>query len=209
MKNIVILIFILFFNCFVFSNDSNKKDINWDAVHNLVDISHRGKIGGYASFDSTRSGSMDINYGVSFQFFRILKFYYIIDFSFESNIFFVFDEYNKFPRLTVGFGLISCSLRFHIIPIPVIKCSLFIEGIIGLVIYTQSYPDNGTNINGMRHLGGGIEYYINDYSSLFFSLLWFHTSNNDVYGRERNPSLNSIGLSIGFKLSFLGRKYKI
>jgi len=37
-------------------------------------------------------------------------------------------------------------------------------------------------------------------NKLFTKILWFHTSNNDVYGRERNPAINALGLAAGIQL---------
>jgi hypothetical protein len=30
--------------------------------------------------------------------------------------------------------------------------------------------------------------------------VWFHTSNNDVYGKDGNPSLNAVGIAAGIQL---------
>jgi len=69
-----------------------------------------------------------------------------------------------------------------------------------LVTYTKEFPENGTVLNGGWHLGGGIEYNIENATLLFAKILWFHTSNNDIYGRDRNPSINAVGIAIGVQL---------
>ena len=67
-------------------------------------------------------------------------------------------------------------------------------------LYSQDYPENGTKLNGGWHLGGGFEYSLEKNTKLFAPIRWFHTSNNDVYGRERNPSVNALGIAIGIQL---------
>jgi len=44
------------------------------------------------------------------------------------------------------------------------------------------------------------EYNIENTTKLFAKISWFHTSNNDVYGRERNPSINAVGIAAGVQL---------
>jgi len=82
---------------------------------------------------------------------------------------------------------------------PIKKIRLFAEGIMSLVTYTKNFPENGTKVNGGWHIGGGIEYKFEDNTKIFTSVAWFHNSNNDVYGRERNPSINAIGIGIGIQ----------
>jgi hypothetical protein len=69
-----------------------------------------------------------------------------------------------------------------------------------LVTYTKEFPENGTIVNGGWHLGGGIEYNIESAAKLFAKILWFHTYNNDVYGRNRNPSINAVRIAAGIQL---------
>ena len=80
------------------------------------------------------------------------------------------------------------------------KTRIFLEGVMSLVTYAKEFPGNGTNVNGGWHLGGGIEYNIENATKLFVKILWFHTSNNDIYGRDRNPSLNAVGIAAGIQL---------
>ena len=74
---------------------------------------------------------------------------------------------------------------------------MFLEAVMSLVLYSKDYPENGTMLNGGWHLGGGLEYDLGNNSKLFAAIKWFHTSNNDIYGRERNPSINALGLGLG------------
>jgi hypothetical protein len=80
------------------------------------------------------------------------------------------------------------------------KTRIFLEGVMSLVTYTKEFPENGTIVNGGWHLGGGIEYNIENATKLFAKILWFHTSNNDVYGRDKNPSINAVGIAAGIQI---------
>jgi hypothetical protein len=108
---------------------------------------------------------------------------------------------NELPDFNAGFGFINYYLRIFLF--PVYQVSVFIEGGFGLVYYLNPFPENGTSLNGARQLGGGLKWKINDHDHFVITVRWYHTSNNDVYGRERNPGLDTLGITAGFDLSFL------
>jgi len=109
-------------------------------------------------------------------------------------ILFTFDDKGSLRVPVPGMG-INGSIRLYS---PFFwNTRLFLEGIMSLVLYSKEYPENGTMLNGGWHLGGGVAYSIGNNASLFVSARWFHTSNNDVYGRDRNPSINAVGLGLG------------
>jgi hypothetical protein len=125
--------------------------------------------------------------------FPTFKNYQLMDLGIGLSGLFIFDDTGS-PRTPVmGLG-INGNMRIYT---PAIRKSrLFLDGIMGLVLYSKNYPENGTKLNGGWHLGGGFEYSLEKNTKLFASIRWFHTSNNDVYGRNRNPSVNALGIGI-------------
>jgi len=172
--------------CIIFSQESK-----------ILGFNHRITIGNYNSYWNDNIGILESGYDFLLNILYIKPEYNIFDFSIGLSCLFAFDNIGN-PRQPV-FGLgINGSMRLYS---PIIKRTrLFLEGIMSLVIYTEDYPQNGTMINGGWHLGGGIEYNPENNTKLFTKILWFHTSNNDVYGRDRNPSLNALGLAAGIQL---------
>jgi len=183
---IVIILFCIINTSIVFSQE-NK----------ILDFNHRITIGNYNSYWNDNIGILEAGYDFILNILYITPEYNIFDFGIGLSGLFAFDNIGN-PRQPVpGLG-INGSMRLYS---PIIKgARLFLEGVMSLVIYTEDYPQNGTMINGGWHLGGGIEYNLGNNTKLFTKILWFHTSNNDVYGRERNPSINALGLAAGVQL---------
>ncbi|MCG8571273.1 MAG: acyloxyacyl hydrolase [Spirochaetes bacterium] len=184
-------------------NNKNNPVKNWEKIKKWIDMSHTFQIGCYGSFDDMNSYIMDLHYGINFRFIKIARKYYLWDTSFEANMLMVFDFVNELPKIFPGFG-INYYLRLHLFPIY--KMTFFIEGGWGLMGYTQQYPVNGTWLNGARQVGGGIKWNLNQWDALVITVRWYHTSNNDIFGRERNPAVDSIGVTMGFDLGFLDRQ---
>jgi len=187
-KNIFIAIILLcIINVSVIFSQENR----------ILDFNHRITIGNYNSYWNDNIGVLEAGYDFIINILYIMPEYNIFDFGIGLSGLIAFDNIGN-PRLPV-FGLgINGSMRLFS---PIIKRTrLFLEGIMSLVIYTEDYPQNGTMVNGGWHLGGGIEHNLGNKTKLFTKILWFHTSNNDVYGRERNPSLNALGLAVGIQL---------
>ena len=163
----------------------------------ILDFNHRITIGNYNSYLNDNVGILEAGYDFILNILYINQEYNIFDFGIGLSGLFAFDNTGN-PRQPV-FGLgINGSMRLYS---PIIKKTrLFLEGIMSLVIYSKDYPQNGSMINGGWHLGGGIEYNIENNTKIFTKILWFHTSNNDVYGIDRNPSINALGLAAGIQL---------
>ena len=176
-------------------------------IFKWVDIGHYFRFGTYRMYKNENTSMYEVDYGVSFSFFRIMNYYYFTDMTLSSSITLSLDDKHGHPRAIPGFGIINYGLRLHLIPIPIIRSTVFVEGTVGLVAYARKYPDGGTIFNGGRHIGAGVEHFFKDGGSFFVSFRWFHTSNNNALGRNRNPGLNAIGLSFGFKSPILSKYY--
>jgi hypothetical protein len=186
-KVFVVMILLCFINISIIFSQDNK----------ILNFNHRITIGNYNSYLNDDIGVLEAGYDFILNILYIMPEYNIFDFGIGLSGLFAFDNIDN-PREPV-FGLgINGSMRLYS---PIIKITrFFLEGIMSLVIYTEEYPKNGTMINGGWHLGGGIEYNLGNNTKLFTKILWFHTSNNDVHGRKRNPSLSALGLAIGIQL---------
>ena len=160
-----------------------------------LDYGHSMSIGNYNSY-TNNIGVIEAGYDFIWNF-PTFKDYQLMDIGVGLSGLFVFDDKGS-PRTPIlGLG-VNGSMRIYTPSIR--KSRLFLDGIISLVLYSKNYPENGTKQNGEWHLGGGFEYLLEKHTKLFASIRWFHTSNNDVYGRERNPSVNALGIAIGIQL---------
>jgi len=160
-----------------------------------LDFGHRVTIGNYNSY-TDNIGVLEVGYDFIWNF-PTFKNYQLMDLGVGLSGLFAFDDKGS-PRTPVmGLG-INGSMRIYT---PAIRKSrLFLDGVMSLVLYSKDYPENGTKLNGGWHLGCGFEYSLEENTKLFASIRWFHTSNNDIYGRERNPSVNALGIAIGIQL---------
>jgi hypothetical protein len=155
---------------------------------------HRLTIGNYNSFWEDDIGILEAGYDFIFNFPYIIPEYNILDFGIGLSSLFAFDKLGNPRQPVLGLGL-NGSMRIYTPAFR--KTRIFLEGIMSLVIYTKEFPQNGTILNGGWHLGGGFEYNMENTTKLFAKILWFHTSNNDIYGRDRNPSINAVGFAAG------------
>ena len=183
------LIFISFlaFNISIIYAEENK----------VIDFSHRIFIGSYTSYWNDNIGILETGYDFIVNFPYITLEYNILDFGIGLSGLLAFDGIGNPRKPVAGLG-INGSMRLYSPYIRTVR--LYIDGIMSLVIYSEEYPKNGTIVNGGWHLGGGIEIKTENGVKLFSKILWFHTSNNDVYGRDRNPSINAIGIMAGIQL---------
>jgi len=182
-RNIGMIIFLCLITKMLFSQENTSSYFG-----------HRVTIGNFNSFWDDDIGILEAGYDFILNFPFITPKYNLMDFGIGLSSLFAFDKLGN-PRMPV-FGLgVNGSMRLYTPSMR--KTRAFLEGIMSLVIYTKEFPENGTFVNGGWHLGGGIEYNIEETTKLFAKILWFHTSNNDVYGRERNPSINAVGIAIG------------
>ena len=186
MKYIEIIIFLCLFNT-VLESQENK----------LSYFSHRVAIGNYNSFWEDDIGIIEAGYEFVFNFPYITPEYNILDYGIGISGLFAFDKLDNPRQPVLGIGL-NGSIRLYTPALR--KTRIFLESVMSLVLYTKEFPMNGTIVNGGWHLGGGIEYNIENTTKLFAKILWFHTSNNDIYGRERNPSINAVGIAAGVQV---------
>jgi len=181
-----IIIFLCLFNSVLYSQE-NKPSY----------FGHRVTIGNYNSFWEDDIGIIEAGYDFILNFLYIAPEYNILDFGIGLSGLFAFDKLGNPRQPVLGLGL-NGGMRIYTPALR--KTRIFLEGVMSLVTYAKEFPENGTIVNGGWHLGGGIEYNIENATKLFSKILWFHTSNNDVYGRDRNPSINAVGIAAGIQL---------
>jgi hypothetical protein len=162
----------------------------------IIDFDHRITLGTYYSYTDDKIGIMEPTYDFIINFPYINPNYNILDFGIGFGVIMAFDGKGNVRMPVFGFAL-NGNMRVYAPPIK--RTKLFAEGIMSLVVYTKNYPENGTKINGGWHIGGGIEHELEDDTKIFVSINWFHNSNNDVYGIERNPAINAIGFGMGIQ----------
>jgi len=185
-KCIGIIIFLCLFNLVLDSQEN--KPFYFD---------HRVTIGNYNSFWEDDIGIIEVGYDFILNFPYITQEYNILDYGIGLSGLFAFDKLGNPRQPVLGLGL-NGSMRLYTPALR--KTRIFIEGVMSIVLYTKEFPTNGTIVNGGWHLGGGIEYNIENNTKLFAKILWFHTSNNDIYGRDRNPSINAVGIAVGVQV---------
>ena len=162
----------------------------------IIDFGHRITLGSYYSYTENVVGILEPMYDFVLNVPYINSKYNLLDFGIGISVIMAFDGKGNVRLPTLGFGL-NGSMRIYS---PYIKnARAFANGIMSLVLYTKDYPENGTKINGGWHIGGGLEYRMENAMKIFTSINWFHNSNNDVYGRERNPAINAIGIMTGLQ----------
>jgi len=180
---IVFLLFLIGFS--PLNSQENKK---------LLDFGHRITIGHYDSYTNDNIGIAEAGYDFILNFPYIKPNYNLMDLGIGLSGLFAFDSMGNIREPVLGLG-VNGSMRVYTPSLRQIQ--MFLEAVMSLVLYSKDYPENGTMLNGGWHLGGGLEYDLENNSKLFAAIKWFHTSNNDIYGRERNPSINALGLGLG------------
>ncbi|MDR1748148.1 MAG: hypothetical protein LBR47_03725, partial [Spirochaetaceae bacterium] len=119
-------------------------------------FTHRIGAGSYLALYSTNTGIIDAGYDMVFRVLRLAPDYNLFDISIGADILFILDGKNSMPRFIPGIG-VNAGGRLYVLPIRKIRSRIFLEGILGFVVYAREYPDNGTYINFARHLGLGVE----------------------------------------------------
>ena len=161
----------------------------------LLDFGHRITIGNYNSY-TNNTGIIEAGYDFLWNF-PTFKNNQLLNLGVGFSGLFLFDDQGNPRTPVIGLGF-NVSMRIYTPTIQ--KSRLFLDGIMSLVLYSEDYPENGTKLNGGWHLGGGFEYLLEKNTTLFASIRWFHTSNNDIYGKDRNPAINALGIAVGIQL---------
>jgi len=161
------------------------------------DTGHRITLGSYNEFNSvSKRGLMDIGYDYVFSTAYLTPTYNLFDLGIGLSALFVWDDIGRFEVPTVGFA-VELPVRIYA---PLIKgARLFVGTDIRMIMYTEEYPTNGTMFNVGWRVGPGMDYELDNGVRLFGTLGWWHTSNANIYGKERNPSVNGIGTSFGIQ----------
>jgi hypothetical protein len=94
-----------------------------------------------------------------------------------------------------AFGLAGV-LRDHLLTFD--RFTLFSDVTFGPSQDSVRIPTDGTYFNFMTRTGLGLTYQLQDHLYLLGGVRYFHLSNADLDGRERNPSINGIEGFFGF-----------
>lgn len=81
------------------------------------------------------------------------------------------------------------------------RFSLFIDGG-GYSWANNAVPLGGTTYNFMARIGGGVAYRIEDNCYLTAGARYFHLSNGQQHGRERNPAYDGVEYYVGMLFTF-------
>jgi hypothetical protein len=181
-KIIGTILFLCIINVTLFTQEKKGK----------IDFGHRMTIGAYYSYTDNNIGMMEPRYDFIVNCLYLSPDYNILDFGIGLSVIMAFDENNNVRMPTFGFAT-NGTMRLYSPPIR--KIRLFTEGGMSFLVFTKNYPENGSKMNFALRVGGGFEYKLSDSTKLFTAMDWFHISNNDIYGRERNPSINAISIN--------------
>ncbi len=94
----------------------------------------------------------------------------------------------------VGIGL-SGIFRHHLFDWE--QSTLFLEGSFGPVYISRSTPEAGTHFNFISRLGAGMTFEMDEGAHLMAGARWWHLSNAQIDGVDRNPTINGVEFYIG------------
>jgi opacity protein-like surface antigen len=100
---------------------------------------------------------------------------------------------------SVGAGA-GIMARFHLLKSG--RIGLFAEGSIGGVVYDKQYPTGGTHWNIMSRLGGSLSYSLSERAVLELGYRYMHISNGMMDTPDRNPAVDSQGVTLGLQYRF-------
>jgi hypothetical protein len=92
----------------------------------------------------------------------------------------------------LGGGLL---LRWHFLQAD--RYTLFVDGGFGVSIADAEVPEGGTHFNYTPKGGGGATFRLGEDVHLVGGLRFFHQSNANIHGRERNPSFDGAQYYVG------------
>lgn len=94
------------------------------------------------------------------------------------------------------------NLRWH--PLATRGWSPFVEFGVGLLATSEEFPEGGTNLNGIRHTGVGVEFDLNEHLRLVAGLRQQHVSNGKGQVAD-NPSWESQGAYVALAFDITPR----
>ena len=99
-----------------------------------------------------------------------------------------------------GAAGVTLGLRHHLMRIG--KASLFVDVAGGFMTAGARMPPGGTSSNTTFDVGPGIAYPIGENRYLIGGVRYFHLSNANREGDDRNPSMNSVQGFVGVMFRF-------
>lgn len=80
--------------------------------------------------------------------------------------------------------------------------SFYVDGAAGVSIANNETPRGGTYYNYVLQIGPGVAYRLQDHLFLMGGARYWHLSNAQIQGSDRNPSINAIEGYVGLMLTF-------
>jgi hypothetical protein len=103
-------------------------------------------------------------------------------------------------RDDTALGGASVVIRWHFLAAE--RFSLFADGAFGVSYAEASVPEGGTHYNYTPKGGGGATFELRDDLHLIGGVRFFHLSNANLHGRERNPSQDGTQFFVGLLWTF-------
>lgn len=101
-----------------------------------------------------------------------------------------------------GMGL-SIINRFHFYEIPEDNLSLFLDLGLGCIQTNHRTPNpEGTHFNFTIQAGVGVSWEFEPHTHLLAGLRWYHVSNANMRGADRNPTVDGLKLLVGIQWTF-------
>jgi hypothetical protein len=99
-------------------------------------------------------------------------------------------------------GEFSLMGRWHFLHLLDNRLSFYADGGGGLAWSDEAFPAGGTTYNFTARVGPGVTYRLTDTAHLAAGARYFHNSNGDRHGRDKNPGYDGVEYYVGVIFTF-------
>lgn len=99
-------------------------------------------------------------------------------------------------------GGVSVMGRTHLLHFGGDRLSLYIDGGGGYAWGNGAFPVGGTTYNFTARVGPGLSFRLAEHAHLIGGARYFHNSNGQQHGREKNPGYDGIECYVGLLFTF-------
>lgn len=85
---------------------------------------------------------------------------------------------------------------------PAARARVFVDVGLGLSRASVRVPPRGTRVNYLVRTSGGLSRTLSSRTAATIALTWLHLSNASLEGRDRNPDIQAVGVTIGVSRVF-------